>query len=162
MEYGRIPAVAGEPQEDVALEPKNPDYHDRTLRYAEAQPFANHLGIEIEKIQPGFIQVEMEPAQFHRNAKHYIQPGIVVTVGQYAASLATLTLLAADEHAEDLEVKVDFVRAPRGDRLVVRARVKDSGRRLSAAEAEIFVAMGPREALIAKLTTLQQVVPGGD
>ena len=162
MECGRIPRVAGDTQEQTALEPKNPDFHDRTLRYAEAQPFANHLGIEIEKIQPGFVEVEMEPAQFHRNPKQYIQIGVVVTVGQYAASLATLTLLAADEHAEDLEVKVDFVRAPRGDRLIVRARVKETGRRLSATDAEIFVVMGQREALVAKLTTLQQVVPGAD
>lgn len=162
MEYGRIRFVAGDKTEESAIKPKDPDYHDRILRYVQSQPFANHLGIEIEKIQPGFIQVEMEPAQFHKNAKHYIQPGVVVTVGQFAASLATLTLLAPDEHAEDLELKVDFVRAPRGERLVVRATVKDSGRRLSAADAEIFVAMGPREALIAKVTTLQQVVPGGD
>jgi uncharacterized protein (TIGR00369 family) len=145
-----------------AIEPKNPEYQARTLRFAEAHAFAAHLGIELTKCEPGRVEVEMEPTEFHQNARRYIHTGVVLAIGEFAATLATLTLLGADEHGEHLELKVDFVRPPRGERLIARGKVVDAGRRLTAAEAEVFVAMGPREALVAKLSTLQQVAPGGD
>jgi uncharacterized protein (TIGR00369 family) len=144
------------------LEPKNPDYQARTLKHAENQTFANHLGIEVNTCEPGRVEVQMEPGPSHVSPKHYIHPGIVVTVGSFAATLATLTLLAANEHPEELEMKVDFTRPPRGERLKARARVMDAGRRLSVAEAEVFVTAGTREALVAKLSIIQQVAPGAE
>lgn len=158
----RLRPVAQGKDEPKALEPKNPDYHERTLAWAQTQTFSGHLGIEVNRIEPGRVEVEMEPTPYHKTAKQYIQPGVIMTIGEYAASMAALTLLAADEHAEGVEVKVDVVRAPRGERLIARAVVEDAGRRLIVAAAEVFVAMGKREALVAKVNCVQAVAPGGD
>lgn len=150
----------GAEEKQAAIEPKNSEYQARTLRFAEAHTFAQHLGIEMTKCEPGRVELEMEPTSFHKTTRQYIHTGVVLAMGELAATLATLTLLGADEHGEHLELKVDFVRQPRGERLIARGRVVDAGRRLTAGEAEIFVAMGAREALVAKLSTLQQVAPG--
>ena len=152
--------MAGEPTPEQALEPKNPEYRERTGRWAEGHTFATHLGIEVTRCEPGRIEVEMEPTPYHVSARHYIHTGVILTVGEFAAALASLTLLGPDEHGEHVELKVDFARAARGERLIARARVDDAGRRLVASTAEVFVVMGPREALVAKLRTVQQVAPG--
>lgn len=119
-----------------------------TLREAigRAVPFAEHLGLEVELLEPGRAVLALEPRPELRNSHGTVHGGVVMTLADVALAVAAIAQEGARGGAVTVELKVSFI-GPAAGRLRAEGRCLRAGGGLAFSEGEVRDAGG---SLVAK------------
>jgi acyl-CoA thioesterase len=110
---------------------------ERIERAIEAVPYAQLLGIELEKVVPGeailTLAIRPELSQNHG----VVHGGAIASLIDTATAFAILTLLDPDERVTTVDLTISYLRPGLEGRLRATARVLRQGRRLLNTSAEV-------------------------
>jgi len=109
-------------------------------------PFAELLGIEVSRHEPGRAFLEMALRPELMNSWEVAHGGVVMTLADVALAVAALTLDPGANGAMTIELKVSFL-GPGAGRLLAEGRCLKAGRSLAFCEGEVTDAKG---SLVAK------------
>jgi uncharacterized protein (TIGR00369 family) len=124
------------------------------LRIAESfarQDFMQTLGAELLAVSPGAVAIGLviRPGLLQQHG--FVHAGVVSAIADTAAGYAALSLQPEGTDVLTAEFKINLMAPARGERLVARARVVRSGRRLTVSACDIFAVEGGEETCIATL-----------
>jgi uncharacterized protein (TIGR00369 family) len=122
---------------------------ERIQRGFDGQRFMGLLGAELGSVSEGFCEIILP---FHENLTQqhgFFHGGVVATLADNAGAGAGYTMMSPDEQPLSIEFKVSFLSKAVGERLIARARVLKSGRRIKVCQAEIFAESSGNETLCA-------------
>jgi uncharacterized protein (TIGR00369 family) len=109
----------------------------RIERAIEAVPYAQLLGIELEKVIPGeatlTLAIRPELTQNHG----VVHGGAIASLLDTATAFAILTLLEPEERVTTVDLTISYLRPAMKGTLTATARVLRKGRRLFAVSAEV-------------------------
>ena len=143
-------------------EPGRPETEDeRFLRVAaifDAAGFLHTLGVRLDAVGPGSCQTSLAltPALLQQHG--FAHAGVVTTLADHTAGGAAKAAVPSGRDVLTLELKINFLRPGRGDRLIGRGRVLRAGRGIVVSEAEVFATIDGREELVAKLLSTLTVL----
>lgn len=110
---------------------------ERIERAIEAVPYAQLLGIELEKVVLGeailTLAIRPELSQNHG----VVHGGAIASLIDTATAFAILTLLEPDERVTTVDLTISYLRPGLEGRLRATARVLRQGRRLLNTSAEV-------------------------
>jgi acyl-CoA thioesterase len=110
---------------------------ERIERAIEAVPYAQLLGIELEKAVPGeailTLAIRPELTQNHG----VVHGGAIASLIDTATAFAILTLLEPEERVTTVDLTISYLRPGLEGRLRATARVLRHGRRLLNTSAEV-------------------------
>jgi acyl-CoA thioesterase len=110
---------------------------ERIERAIEAVPYAQLLGIELEKVVLGeailTLAIRPELSQNHG----VVHGGAIASLIDTATAFAILTLLEPDERVTTVDLTISYLRPGLEGRLRATARVLRQGRRLLTTSAEV-------------------------
>ena len=114
-----------------------PERRERIERAIEAVPYAQLLGIELEKVVPGeailTLAIRPELSQNHG----VVHGGAIASLIDTATAFAILTLLEPEERVTTVDLTISYLRPGLEGRLRATARVLRQGRRLLNTSAEV-------------------------
>jgi len=128
-------------------------------RVFRSAPFVRDLGLELESLSPGSCVSSLTLAPRHLQQDGFVHAGVQATVADHTAGTAAATTIPPDRIILSIEFKINLLRPAMGDRLVCRAQVLRSGKRIIVAESEVFSADSSGERLVSKATVTLAVVP---
>ena len=107
-------------------------------------PIAALMGFDIEEVGEGRAVFTVEPREYHYNPIGVVHGGLAATLLDSAMGCAVHSMLPEGRAYTTLELKVNFVRALRGDMGLVRAigKVIHLGGKIATAEGSILDAAG--------------------
>ena len=107
-------------------------------------PIANLMGFDIVEVGEGEVVFSVEPREFHYNPIGMVHGGLAATLLDSAMGCAVHSLLPEGRAYTTLELKVNFIRALRGDTGVVRAigKVVHLGGKVATAEGRLVDSAG--------------------
>ncbi len=88
-------------------------------------PFARHLGIVLERLEPGKAVLSLPFAEHNVTVGDVVHGGATATLMDVAVAAAAFSDLGEGEatHGSTMSLTVDFLRAARGQRLTATARL---------------------------------------
>ena len=114
----------------------------RIERAIEEVPYAQLLGIQLEKVVPGeatlTLAIRPELSQNHG----VVHGGAIASLIDTATAFAILTLLESEERVTTVDLTVNYLRPAIAGKLVATARVLRQGRRLFAVAGEVADSSG--------------------
>ena len=114
-----------------------PERRERIERAIEAVPYAQLLGIELEKVVPGeailTLAIRPELSQNHG----VVHGGAIASLIDTATAFAILTLLEPEERVTTVDLTISYLRPGLEGHLRAIARVLRQGRRLLNTSAEV-------------------------
>ena len=141
------------------FKPKNPDFDTRVRDSFDRQKVMHTLGIEIAKLSPGRIVLEMAHSDALTQQHGFLHAGIVSTALDSACGYAAFSLMPAEAAVLTAEFKINLLNPADGTRFRFVADVVKPGRTLTVCEARAYALKGQDEKLIATMTgTLMALV----
>ena len=129
----------------------------RIALHTELAEYFQLLALRLEDLEPGYARLVLP---FRRDMTHsggVVQGGLITTLADSSIAHATIAALDSDTYrTTTIELKINFIRAARGNAFTSHARLIHLGRRTAIGEAEIFDDAGK---LIAKCMASQMVLP---
>jgi uncharacterized protein (TIGR00369 family) len=132
--------------------PKNPDYRAVATATFDRQQAMRTLGISIERLAPGEIELAMPYRADLTQQNGFIHAGIITAALDSACGIAAFTLMPADSDILTVEFKTNLLAPAMGQRFAFRASVVKPGRTLTVCEARAFAWHDDVETLIATMT----------
>jgi uncharacterized protein (TIGR00369 family) len=122
------------------------------------------LEIEIEKLEPGEIELTMAHNPIYTQQHGFLHAGIVATALDSACGYAAFSLMPAEAAVLTVEFKINLLAPAKGHRFLFRAHVVKPGRTLTVCEARALAVTGSgEERLVATMTgTLMALVDRQD
>jgi uncharacterized protein (TIGR00369 family) len=105
-------------------------------------PIAALMDFDIRSVDPGLVQFEVKPAEFHYNPIGVVHGGLAATLLDSVMGCAVHSTLDAGDLYTTLEIKVNYVRPmTRHSGLVIaEGKVIHTGGRVATAEGRAWVA----------------------
>ena len=139
--------------------PSNPDYEARTRASFARQGAMALLGAELERVEPGLVQIGLAFRPELSQQHGFFHAGILSTIADSAAGYAAFTLFPADAGVLTVEFKINLLAAADGERLTAVGQVTRSGRTLTVCTMDVHVSKGGESAHCATgLSTLMTLV----
>jgi acyl-CoA thioesterase len=111
---------------------------ERIERAIDAVPYAQLLGIRLEKVSPGeatlTLAIRTELSQNHG----VVHGGAIASLIDTATAFAILTLLEPEEQVTTVDLSISYLRPGFKGKMRATARVLRQGRRLLATSAEVI------------------------
>ena len=122
----------------------------------ETPPAAALLGWTALSLEPGHIRVRYTARPEFGNPQGAIQGGVLAAMLDDALGPALFTLLAAEDFAPTIEMKVNFVRPARPGPLIAEGRVVHQTRSIAFLEGTLATEDGD---LVATATATARIIP---
>jgi uncharacterized protein (TIGR00369 family) len=121
-------------------------------------PVAGTVGMVLLEVGEGQALFELDvDIERHANPMGTLHGGILCDVSDAAMGCAYASRLAEGESFTTLELKINFLKAVRGGRLVARARVVKGGRTIGLVECDVEDESG---SLVARATSTCMTLRG--
>ena len=143
----------------MTLTPANPDYAARTRESHYAQHMMRTMGMELMRVAPGEIDVEMPYDLRFCESGGGLHGGAVSSGLDTACASAAATLIAAEDSVLTAELKVSLMRRAIGDRFRFEGRVVKPGHTLIFTEGKCWAIIGTDEKLAATISATMMVIP---
>ena len=136
----------------VSFKPKDPQYRSRVEASFNQQQVMKTLGVKIESLQPGEIELMMPYGIAYTQQHGFMHAGIIATVLDNACGYAAFSLMPDDAAILTVEFKTNLLAPARGERFLFRGKVVKPGRTITVCEAQAFAVGGGEEKLVATMT----------
>ncbi len=143
----------------MSFVPADPSFESRTRASFAKQGAMALLGAQIERVEPGLVQIGLAYRPELSQQHGFFHAGILSTIADSAGGYAGFTLFPADAAVLTVEFKINLLAAADGERLTAIGRVARSGRTLTVCSIDVHVAKGARSTHCATgLQTLMSLV----
>ena len=140
---------------------RNPDFEARSLQSFERQKVMKTLGMQLNKVAPGMVELEMPFHEDFTQQHGFLHAGIISTALDSACGYAAFTLMAADAAVLTIEFKINLLSPASGERFIFRAEVTKPGSTITVADGRAFaVSADGTEKLVATMTGTMMAVVG--
>ena len=143
----------------MTLTPANPDYAARTRESHNAQHLMRTMGMELVRVAPGEIDVEMPYNLSLCESGGGLHGGTVSAGLDTVCASAAVTLVSAEDSVLTAELKVSLLRRAFGERFRFEGRVVKPGRTLIFTEGKCWAIAGADEKLAATISATMMVIP---
>ena len=123
----------------MSFAPANPDFEARTRESFAKQGAMGFLGAELERVEPGLVQIGLAYRPELSQQHGFFHAGILSTIADSAGGYAGFTLFPADAGVLTVEFKINLLAAADGERLTAVGRVLRSGRTLTVCTLDVHV-----------------------
>jgi uncharacterized protein (TIGR00369 family) len=145
----------------TAFQPSDPNFDKRVRDSFARQKAMRTLGVAIEQLRPGEIELGMAYAEAYTQQHGFMHAGIITAALDSACGYAAYSLMPANADVLTVEFKTNLLAPAKGTRFVFRARVVKPGRTITVCEAQAFAISDGGEKLVATMTgTLMAPVQG--
>ncbi|AZZ90584.1 hotdog fold thioesterase [Hahella sp. KA22] len=110
------------------------------------QPFSRLLGARLERLQPGFAQLELDIKPEFLQQHGYVHGGVISYLADNALTFAGGSLFG---DALTVEFKINYQRPAQGQRLIAKAKAEASGKKVVCCTCEIYCLNDAEEFLCA-------------
>lgn len=141
------------------MEPNGHGIEDVRERFERSEFHSRWLGLSLERVEAGSVDVAMDVAPHHLNLMGTLHGGMIATLADTATGLALRSTLPEGLTFTTTQLNVTFLSPGRGGRVRARGRVVRSGRRFGYAEADV---VDEEERLLARATATFAVLPDRD
>jgi uncharacterized protein (TIGR00369 family) len=143
-----------------SFEPIDPNFDARVRESFARQRVMQTLGIVIERLVPGEIELVMPYAEAYTQQHGFMHAGIMTTALDSACGYAAFSLMPADADILTIEFKTNLLAPAKGSRFTFRARVVKPGRMITVCDAQAYAHGNDGEKLVATMTgTLMALLP---
>ncbi len=139
-------------------ETQNPEYRDYVKQQFGKAAFIQHLGIQLDDFGPGWCETSMQIRPEHLQHHDLLHAGVVATIADHSAGMASGTLCPPDKAVLTAEYKINLLRPGVGESIRCRADVLKPGKTLTIVESQVWVVEGDSEKLIAKMMATMALV----
>jgi uncharacterized protein (TIGR00369 family) len=115
------------------------------------QEFMRTIGAEITTVGPGSIEIDLAVRPSLCQQHGFVHAGVISAIADSAVGYAALSLLPEGADVLTAEFKINLLAPAKGERLIARARILRSGKRLSVARSDVFARAGGDETMVAAL-----------
>ena len=153
---GRTPDAPARPAKDddaKAGTKVDPELKQKLLDFAADFPFFQHMGFEVEEMEPGFARVGVELRDQLRNPNGQLHGGVIATLIDMSITQA---MLLTDTYARvretrgimtNIDLRVKYLRAVGEGRATALSRIVHEGRRVVHATTTVVDDRGKTVAL---------------
>jgi len=121
-------------------------------------PFVADLGIEPTRLVAGECDSALVLQPRHLQHSGQVHAGVMATMADHTAGAAAQSMVRGGGLIVTAELKLNLLRAAKGERLECRARVVKPGRNLMFTEAEVLCFDGTGSTKVATLSATMAVV----
>ena len=132
------------------MNPQNPNYVAAVKGIVTGAPFIQYLGIELTEVGPGWCETTLPLKKHHFQQDNFIHAGVLATIADHTAGMASLTLVPEGQIVLTVEFKINILRPAAGEFLKCKAKVLKYGKMITVTESEVFVANSDEDKLVAK------------
>lgn len=140
--------------------PRDPGYEARARESFGRQAMMRTLGIEIEAVAPGSVNLAMAFDQRFTQQHGFLHAATVTAGMDTACGFAAFTLMEADAGVLTIEFKVNLLAPARGDRFRFSGQVVKPGRTILVTEGRAVAIEDGDERLIATMSATMMAVTG--
>lgn len=113
-------------------------YLERVKKGIENQTFAKLLGLQAEDAGEGFAVISCAKRDDMLQQTGMLHGGVTGAVCEAAGGYAALTVLPEDQSLIGVEYKINFLRGITTDKVIAKARVIKTGKKLIVIEVDAF------------------------
>ena len=135
----------------------NPEYHQRLLQAVNSSAYPSHLAFRLVEVSDGACRLELEVAPQHFQPFGIVHGGVIATLLDTATFWAGFCALPEDAGLVNVDLKLNYLKAVSGGRLLATGKCLRAGRQLSYTEASVTDERGE---LVAHGTSTLMVLPG--
>lgn len=114
------------------------DIYKKIENSLEKQKFSALLGIQLEKVEPGFVSLSCKKRDDLTQQVGFIHAGVTTTLADSACGYAALTTMDEGDEVLSVEFKVNMLRPAVGEEIRADARVIKAGKTLTITEATVY------------------------
>ncbi|OPX43707.1 acyl-coenzyme A thioesterase PaaI [Ruminiclostridium hungatei] len=104
------------------------------IRFFERDRFAQFVGIELIRVEPGFAAARMEITEKHLNGLNIVQGGAIYTLADFAFAAATNSNGLA---TVGINTSITYLKAPSGKFITAEAREISSGKKICGCDVNV-------------------------
>jgi uncharacterized protein (TIGR00369 family) len=148
----------------MKLLPDDPAFERRTRESFARQPAMATLGVRIEQVQPGRVELEMPHRDDLTQQHGFLHAGVVAAALDSACGYAAFTLMPAGAGVLTIEYKINLLAPARGPWLRFEGEVAKAGRTISVVDGRAwqFAPGSDERKLVATMTATVMTVTGRD
>ena len=120
---------------DEKLDQKLTDELRQKLKHI---PYANLLGIELQKVTPGTATLSLEIREELKRNNGIAHGGAIASLIDTATAFATLSVLNPDQRSTTIDLTINYLRPLINGKATATAKVVRNGRRILAVSADVF------------------------
>jgi|GEM_PF-154638 len=109
-----------------------------TRRHLKESRAISMLGFDLEAASPGHAVLRMDARARHKQLNGVVHGGILAAMADTAGAIAAYTTVAKGTALATIELKINYLEAVPGGRILADARVLRTGRNFVVTECEIF------------------------
>ncbi len=92
----------------VSFEPANPGFATRCRKSFQAQPFMDHIGATLERIEPGYCEIHLPVRDALTQQHGFVHGGALATIADCADGYAAFSLFDAMSAPLTVEYKLNI------------------------------------------------------
>lgn len=138
--------------------PLNPAKVKIQLKKFKNTPFAQHLGMKIVKLKPGYAELSLAYQKRISQPYGFMHGGAIAALADTAAATAIHTILEPEDKMVSIEMKVNYIAPVIKGKIVAGAKVIHKGRKTAVTDVDIKDSEGK---LCAKSIVTYMLFPGG-
>lgn len=116
----------------------NPEIEQRLRERSKINPYVNYLGIELLKLEEGYVEARMPLTDEQKQYSGVSHGGVLAALADTIAGYAAYTLTPLEKDVLTAEMKISYLRAAWGTALYAKGYSVKSGRKLHFCECEIY------------------------
>jgi uncharacterized protein (TIGR00369 family) len=140
----------------IEFEVADPNFRKRVADDFARQRVMRTMGITLESIEPGEVQLQMPFRDDLTQQNGYLHAGVLSTVLDSACGFSAYTLMPAEASVLTIENKINLLRPADNGPFRVVARVIKPGRSVIVSDGKLFDAIGK---LVATMSATNMAVP---
>jgi len=125
------------------------EIRDRVTKGFKNQNFMGFLGAELNKVEPGFVEISLSYLDTLTQQHGFFHGGVVATLADNVGGFAGYSMMSDDEQPLSIEFKINLMTKAEGELLIARGKVIKNGRRIKVCQADVYALSNGVETLCA-------------
>ncbi|MBV8063275.1 MAG: PaaI family thioesterase [Nevskia sp.] len=135
----------------------NPEYHQRLLHSVNTSAYPAHIAFRLLEVTDGACRVELDVAAPHFQPFGIVHGGVIATLLDTATFWAGFYALPEDAGLVNVDLKLNYLKAVMGGKLIATGKCLRAGRQFSYTEASVY---DDKNELVAHGTSTLMALPG--
>lgn len=142
------------------FEPRDNNFKRRVEESFNKQNAMKSLGITLEKLKPGRIELRMPYDTQYTQQHGFVHAGILSTAMDSACGYAAFSLMPENAAVLSIEFKTNLLAPAKGEYFEITGEVLKAGRTITVCQSKMFSVQDENRKLVAQMTATMMTVLG--